>query len=64
MVYEALPSPEIDAESKRSPGSIGGYHEDSEDATAVLRYRLGYCQVSHDCDVPNEVGADNVGSVL
>jgi len=47
LVYETLPTSQVDAESKRSQRSTGGYHEDSEDASIVLRYRLGYCQVSH-----------------
>jgi hypothetical protein len=46
LVYEAFPTPQVDAESKRSQGSIGGYHEDPEDASTILRYRLGYRQVS------------------
>ena len=45
LVYEAFPTSQVDAESKRSQRSIGGYHEDSEDASTVLRYRLGYRQV-------------------
>jgi hypothetical protein len=49
LVHEALPSSQVDAEGKRSQRSIGGYHEDSKDASTVLRYRLGYRQVSLAC---------------
>jgi hypothetical protein len=52
VVYETLPTSQVDAEGKGSQRSIGRYHEDPEDASTVLRYRLGYRQVSpsHPCN--------------
>jgi hypothetical protein len=61
LVYEALLTSQVDAEGKGSQRSIGGYHEDSEDASTILRYRLGHCQVSPSS--PCNAVADEKGNV-
>jgi hypothetical protein len=61
LVYEALLTSQVDAEGKGSQRSTGGYHEDSKDASTVLRYGLGYRQVS--LSFPFNAVADEKGNV-